>query len=237
MSFVSKESEFIQFMQTNGPLGDDSKRNYISWLRYIAENLERIDNSLNTEKIAIIFDWLKSTNNTRDKYTSDSAISDIKSALNKYLAFVNSESSFSKTTNDLESILGDNLQTSKKQEIEARLGQGKYRKELIKIWNMCSITKYQKIDFLIASHIKPWRVSKDSEKIDPYNGLLLLPNLDKLFDKGYISFSSEGSIIISRLIDKGDLKILGVSESMKLFKIHKKNQPYLKYHRDSILLK
>ena len=39
---------------------------------------------------------------------------------------------------------------------------------------------------LIASHIKPWRVSNNNERLDVYNGLLLLPNLDKLFDKGYI---------------------------------------------------
>jgi len=41
---------------------------------------------------------------------------------------------------------------------------------------------------LRASHIKPWAAcAADAERLDVYNGLLLAPHLDALFDAGLIS--------------------------------------------------
>lgn len=101
---------------------------------------------------------------------------------------------------------------------------------------MCSLTQYKKTDFLVASHIKPWKESTDSEKTDPYNGLLLIPNIDKLFDSGYISFEDNGNIKISSLISKYDCEYMGISNDMKLFNVFKNNIPYLKYHRDEAFI-
>jgi predicted restriction endonuclease len=42
---------------------------------------------------------------------------------------------------------------------------------------------------LIASHIKPWAKCDGNEKVDVYNGFLLSPNFDRLFDQGFITFS------------------------------------------------
>ena len=86
-------------------------------------------------------------------------------------------------------------------------------------------------DLLIASHIKPWSESSNEEKLDPYNGLLLLPNYDKLFDKHLISFDDDGKIIISPQIKKEEYKVLGISANDKLFNVFKQNKPYLKTHR------
>jgi len=236
MSNVSRESAFFSFMEENGPNSDGGKRNYISWLRYVSDEIGTVDETITAEKIDEIYLNLKTSKINRNKYTSDSSISDIKSALNKYLAFINQLSDYSKTTEDISSILNGDISTTKKQEIDARIGQGKYRKELIKIWEMCSLTKYQKIDFLVASHIKPWKESTDFEKTDPYNGLLLIPNIDKLFDSGYISFEDNGNIKISSLISKNDCKYMGISNDMKLFNVFKNNIPYLKYHRADIFI-
>ena len=87
-------------------------------------------------------------------------------------------------------------------------------------------------DILIASHIKPWNESSNEEKLDPYNGLLLLPNYDKLFDKHLISFDDDGRIIISPQIKKEEYKILGISADDKLFNVFEENKPYLKIHRE-----
>jgi putative restriction endonuclease len=77
--------------------------------------------------------------------------------------------------------------TERKAIISARNGQGLYRKRSISLWKECSLTGFTKINVLIASHIKPWKVSNNSERINPYNSLLLIPTIDKLFDKGYMA--------------------------------------------------
>jgi len=234
---IEKESDFFQYMKTNGPNGNGSKRNYISWLRYINDNIESLNESISKEIISSIIIRLNETQKGRGEYNSDSAISNFKSALNKYLAYSKQISIYSNETNDVFSILNNNINVSQKREIDIRLGQGKYRKNLIKIWGMCAVTKYSKIDLLVASHIKPWNVSTKQEKIDPYNGLLLQPNIDKLFDLGYITFTNSGNIIISKLLTVFDLEYLKISKNMKLFQVFKNNLPYLEYHQHSVFIK
>ncbi|MBS4050496.1 MAG: HNH endonuclease, partial [Methylomonas sp.] len=85
--------------------------------------------------------------------------------------------------------------------------------------------------FLIASHIKPWCKSSNSERIDPHNGFLLLPNLDKAFDLGFITFTDSGEICISSKFSEYD--VLGVSKAMKIL-IKEKNKPYLAYHQSNV---
>ena len=125
----------------------------------------------------------------------------------------------------------DTKDTQKETLILARLGQGKYRSELIKIWRGCAVSGYSDTSLLIASHIKPWSPSSNSEKLDPYNGFLLLPNYDKLFDKGLISFDDAGNILISEHIKEH--KKLGVSIDLKI-KLKEQNKAYLEYHRENV---
>ena len=85
------------------------------------------------------------------------------------------------------------------------------------------------MQFLIASHIKPWSASSDIERLDPNNGFLLLANIDKAFDLGYISFTDKGKIIISEHLD--DYDVLGITKSMGVT-LNKQHQGYLAYHRE-----
>lgn len=121
--------------------------------------------------------------------------------------------------------------TEKQTVILSRLGQGGYRRELIDLWKSCSISKYNNPDLLIASHIKPWKDSTNEERIDKYNGLLLLPTYDKLFDLGYISFSNSGEIIFSKKLK--DYSKIGLSESTKI-EVKEENKKYLDYHRAEV---
>ena len=108
------------------------------------------------------------------------------------------------------------------------MGQGKFRKGLIQLWGGCSVTGYPFSPLLVASHIKPWNISDNRERLDPYNGFLLLPNIDKIFDLGFISFNSGGGILITEeLIEH---KRLGISSDMKI-NILDHHKPYLEYHR------
>ena len=62
--------------------------------------------------------------------------------------------------------------------VKARVGQGDFREALLSRWGGCAITGINRADLIRASHIKPWRYSTNSERLDPFNGLLLLPQYD-----------------------------------------------------------
>jgi len=78
-------------------------------------------------------------------------------------------------------------ETERWSQVRTRIGQGEFRKKLITYWNGCAVTDCKLIKILRASHIKPWRFSTNAERLDEYNGLLLLPSIDSLFDAGLIT--------------------------------------------------
>jgi len=129
------------------------------------------------------------------------------------------------------------LSSSKKEQlVKARTGQGMYRSKLLEESSECVITKVNDERILIASHIKPWSVSDDSEKIDHNNGLVLTPTYDKLFDQGFISFKDDGAIIISPYISPLNMKKLNLAGDRKYtFPLTDKRKKYLAYHRQNIL--
>ena len=89
----------------------------------------------------------------------------------------------------------------------SRVGQGYYRQELIKKFNgRCAVTSIDREEILIASHIVPWRLSTDEERLDVDNGILLSPLYDALFDKHLISFNDDGEILIANSIKDDNLK-------------------------------
>jgi hypothetical protein len=118
--------------------------------------------------------------------------------------------------------------------VKSRIGQGIFRELLIQHWGACSVTGMNFVPILRASHIKPWSVSSNEERLDPENGLLLTPNLDVAFDRGFISFSDDGDILISSELSVEIQTDLGIHLSMKLSKISNGNRKYLNHHRNSV---
>ena len=131
------------------------------------------------------------------------------------------------------------IEKDRETKVLARIGQGKYREDLKRLWDFsCSVTGCRIDDVLIASHIKPWRdCTENNEWLNPYNGLLLVPNLDSLFDKGYISFSDTGVIIISPKIDVSEYGSLGIDAEMQLRFVSDEHKAFLQYHRENIFIK
>ena len=128
-------------------------------------------------------------------------------------------------------------ETEKTQLSKSRRGQGIFRTNLERIEKRCRLTHLEIKKYLIASHIKPWRDSSNFERLDGNNGLLLSPHIDKLFDKGFISFSDNGDLIISnklnqKILDSWSIKRLS---NVGLFNIEQ--MKYLDYHRKNILIK
>jgi len=117
--------------------------------------------------------------------------------------------------------------------VQSRIGQNLFRKRLIRYWSSeCAVTGCSARSLLRASHTKPWRKSTRHEKYDVYNGLLLTPNLDCAFDRGFITFSTDGEIAISKILTDQDINALGLHRGMKLRSVTKRHTPYLEYHRE-----
>jgi hypothetical protein len=121
-------------------------------------------------------------------------------------------------------------ETEKVALIKARQGQGRYRSELIKIWRNCAITNCREQSLLIASHLKPWSKSTNSERLDPFNGLLLSPTWDRLFDKGLASVNDDGRILVSSYLASKDRNALGIPVEGRI-SIEKRHLPYVRHHR------
>ena len=82
--------------------------------------------------------------------------------------------------------------------VSQRIGQLQFRNEVIKLERACPITGVASPAFLRASHVKPWRVCETAEeRLDPQNGLALAPHIDQLFDQGYITFDTNGTLVLS----------------------------------------
>lgn len=116
-----------------------------------------------------------------------------------------------------------------------RVGQSDLRDILLNNKICCEICGIRNKELLITSHIKPWTKSNKFEKLDSENVLLLCSIHDALFDKGLISFSDDGSIIISTLLDSSDRVLLHLTGEEKILVDSKNKKEYLKFHRENIL--
>lgn len=126
--------------------------------------------------------------------------------------------------------------TSKKEMLDIRIGQYRFRKLVMSYWNnRCAVTGTK--HFLTAGHIKPWKDSDNAERLDVFNGFPLSPVYDKAFDNGLISFTNNGQIIISDEL-KDEARLLGISKNDKLSeKLNFLHHKYLAWHREKILKK
>ena len=119
---------------------------------------------------------------------------------------------------------------------QARDGQGKYREQLLDQCHFCPFTMISDERLLIASHIKPWAASTDAEKIDPYNGYILSPLFDKLFDRGFITFTEKRHLILSEFISPYTWKQIGLKNDafINALPMDDKRIEYLKFHHESV---
>lgn len=127
--------------------------------------------------------------------------------------------------------------TTKESLINARVGQGAFRAQILSDWDFkCCVTGSITLDAIRASHIKPWRNSTDSERLDPSNGLPLVATLDALFDAGLISFGSEGELLVSDRLDVSEKALLGLAGLRLTRKPNDRTVQFLTYHREKIFI-
>jgi 5-methylcytosine-specific restriction enzyme A len=117
--------------------------------------------------------------------------------------------------------------------ITSRVGQGAYRKRIIHRWEYkCAVTGFDKLNVLIASHILPWAIADDNQRLDVHNGILLSPTYDALFDRHLISFENSGKIILSETIETQAYQKIGVTGKEQIKNLSQYNFDYLSQHRN-----
>lgn len=120
--------------------------------------------------------------------------------------------------------------------IEARRGQGRYRQELLDVWDgKCAVTGCEVGSVLRASHALAWRDADDKQRLDPNNGLPLVANLDALFDVGLISFDDDGQMICAAALGPDDRQLLGIPAPLRK-PLNVAQKRYLKAHRNRFRL-
>jgi hypothetical protein len=116
-----------------------------------------------------------------------------------------------------------------------RRGQAEFRKQVVnRFGSMCAVTGITDLNLLEAAHIKPWKHSDRLERIDPNNGLLLAFHVHTLFDKGYITFADNGSIVFSPKFERETSSRLGISADLKLAETSEETLNYLPWHRGNV---
>ncbi|HVI57913.1 MAG TPA: HNH endonuclease [Luteimonas sp.] len=141
---------------------------------------------------------------------------------------------------EMEQVIADRTipDTTRQAVVLARRGQGLFKQNVQRIETRCRVTGVEQIEHLRASHCKPWRDASNSERLDGENGLLLTPDVDHLFDRGFISFEDDGRVLVSPVAHRESLRRMGLEEALQrnVGGFSDGQRAYLAFHRDSVFL-
>ena len=114
-----------------------------------------------------------------------------------------------------------------------RVGQDVFRKGLLDFWEgRCAVTGLAVTGLLRASHIRPWAdCATDAQRLDVFNGLLLAPQWDAVFDGGWVTFDDDGGVRWSAALDEAARKSLGLDAAARVSRLEPRHGPYLAWHR------
>ena len=117
---------------------------------------------------------------------------------------------------------------------KARLGQGLFRHRVAELEPACRVTGLERQEFLVASHIKPWRSCDNSERLNGFNGLLLSPHVDKLFDRHWISFDTGGALIWQHEAAGEALRCWGIEAANLIRPFSRGQERFMAAHREAL---
>jgi hypothetical protein len=133
-----------------------------------------------------------------------------------------------------QSVISDKTitETVKATLVQARRGQGLFRKRVHLVEIGCRVTQVTAEKLLIASHIKPWALSNNEERMSGNNGLFLSPHVDALFDKGFITFTPKGQMEVSPTLDRDVLARWKIDPKTNVGKFNSEQAYFLEYHNE-----
>ncbi|WP_295612242.1 HNH endonuclease [uncultured Lamprocystis sp.] len=120
-----------------------------------------------------------------------------------------------------------------------RVGQDLFRNGLLDYWEgTCPVSGLVVAELLRASHIKPWaHCDTDAERLDVFNGLLLAPQLDAAFDRGFMTIDDAGRVIVSDRLDPASRQVLGLDRSLSVHRLIDPHRVFLAWHREHVFIR
>lgn len=117
-----------------------------------------------------------------------------------------------------------------------RVGQGLFRNALLDFWQgRCCVTGLDAPELLRASHIRPWaKCETDEQRLDVFNGLLLAPHLDALFDAGLMTVQDDGVVRLAASLDMNQRQRLGLTANLVVHSLRAEHLKYLEFHRYAV---
>ena len=126
-------------------------------------------------------------------------------------------------------------ETTRKALVAARVGQGRFRADVLVVEPRCRITGVEDQRLLIASHIRPWhRCPENDQRLDPFNGLMLTPTFDRMFDRGLLTFEDNGDVHVSPSVSTSVVHRIALDVHRNVGRFREDQQPYLEYHREQV---
>jgi predicted restriction endonuclease len=111
---------------------------------------------------------------------------------------------------------------------------GLFRHRVAELEPACRVTGLERQQFLVASHIKPWRDCDNSERLSGANGLLLSPHVDKLFDRHWISFDAGGELICEHEAAREALRCWGIDGANLIRPFSRDQEQFIRAHREAL---
>ena len=109
----------------------------------------------------------------------------------------------------------------------ARIGQEKYREQVFNRYSYCVVTHVTDPNLLVACHIKSYAECNQVEQFDKFNGFTMSPTIHCLFDLGYLTFDSNGKMILSDFFRNNDRRCLNLFGRTISVHLDKEMLPYL----------
>jgi hypothetical protein len=126
-------------------------------------------------------------------------------------------------------------ETMRKALVAARVGQGRFRADVLVVEPRCRITGVEDQRLLVASHIRPWhRCPENEQRLDRFNGLMLTPTFDRMFDRGLLTFGDNGDLHVSPSVSGNVAHRIALDIHQNVGPFREDQKPYLEYHRQHV---
>lgn len=97
---------------------------------------------------------------------------------------------------------------------------------------LCAVTRIPDRPLLRASHIHPWSdYETDGERLDSYNGILLVADIDAAFDAALVTFDESGKPIFGNRLSSEGRAALSARVGDRSVAFTERHQIYFQRHR------
>jgi hypothetical protein len=121
--------------------------------------------------------------------------------------------------------------------IEARLGFGRFNDDVRALWGGACCATGVAMELLVhVCAIKSWVWASNDERLDPENGLPLVPTWNLAFMSGLIAFGDDGAVLLAPDLPADEARKAGIDPAFRLAIRSDRQRAYLAWHREHVFV-